>query len=152
MRVLQRVPHWQSDRAPARPCTGEATPPLGLVYMTGTRAVEFGTPERIDWHLDNWRRWMRSGKEVDGFASRSSGMSDGGTSKGFDEMAESEDRRCAKIVDAILDNLPAPQRIAIYVERGIMGRAFRFERVSYDQALELGKAALGRELARRGVW
>lgn len=120
--------------------------------MEGSTAVQFGTPERIEWHLWNWSRWMRSGQEVEGFASRSSGCSDGGTSKSFDEMVEAEDRRCAKAVDAVLDNLPAPQRIAIYVEQGIMGQAFRFERVTYAQALAQGKAALGRELARRGVW
>jgi hypothetical protein len=69
-------------------------------------------------------------------------------------MAEAEDRRCAKIVDAILDNLPPAERIAIFIERGIMGRVFRFVRLklTYEQALASGKAALGRELARRGVW
>jgi hypothetical protein len=118
----------------------------------GTCAVQFGTPDRIEFHLDNWRRWMRSGREVDGHARQSQGLSDGGTSKGFDEMAEAEDRRCAKVVDAILDNLPPVQRIAIYIERGIMGRVFTFVRVTYHQALTEGKAALGRELARRGVW
>lgn len=120
--------------------------------MQGHTAVQFGTPDRVEWHLENWRRWMRSGREVDGFSGRSSGCSDGGTSKGFDEMAETSDRRCATAVDAILDNLPAPQRIAIYVEQGIMGQAFRFERVTYAQALAQGKAALGRELSRRGIW
>lgn len=120
--------------------------------MVGSTAVQFGTPDRVEWHLDNWRRWMRSGQEVDGYGSRSSGCSDGGTSKGFDEMVESEDRRCAKVVDAILMNLPAPQRIAIYVERGLMKQVFRFERTTYELALAGGKAALGRELSRRGVW
>jgi len=118
----------------------------------GSTAVVFGTPDRVEWHLENWRRWMRSGQEVDSLPSRSSGVSDGGTSKGFDEMAEAEDRRCAKIVDAILDNLPPVERIAIYIERGVMGRVFKFVRVTYHQALSAGKAALGRELARRGVW
>jgi hypothetical protein len=120
--------------------------------MQGSRAVEFGTPERVEWHLDNWRRWMRSGQEVDGHARQSSGLSDGGTSKGFDEMAEAEDRRCAKVVDAILDYLPPHQRIAVYIERRIMLRVTRFEQANYDQNLKLAKAALGRELARRGVW
>lgn len=120
--------------------------------MQGSTAVKFGTPDRVEWQLENWRRWMRSGQEVDALPGRSSGVSDGGTSKGFDEMVEAEDRRCAKIVDSILDNLPPVQRIAIYTERGIMGRVFRFVRVTYHQALTEGKAALGRELARRGVW
>lgn len=120
--------------------------------LLGCCSVEFGTPERVEWHLENWRRWMRSGQVVDGFASRSSGTSDGGTSKGFDEMVEAEDRRCAKVVDAILDNLPPVERIAIYTAKGIMGRVFKFTRVSYTQALLSGKAALGRELSRRGVW
>jgi hypothetical protein len=131
---------------------------MGALAMTkedqprGSCAVTFGTPERIDWHLDNWSRWMRSGQEVDGHARESSGLSNGGTSKGFDEMVESEDRRCAQIVDAILDNLPPAHRISIYMERGIMGRVFTFVRMTYSQALAEGKAALGRELARRGVW
>ena len=115
-------------------------------------AVVFGTADRVEWHLDNWRRWMRSGQEVEGYARAAMGCSDGGTSKGFDEMVESEDRRCAKIVDAILTNLPAPHRMAIYMERRIMAKVFRFERMTYDQALKAGKDALGRELSRRGVW
>lgn len=123
-----------------------------VVSIIGSCAVDFGTPDRIEFHLENWRRWMRSGQEVDGFASRSSGTSDGGTSKGFDEMVEAEDRRCAKIVNAILHNLPPAQRIAIYQEQGITGRVFRFERTTYAAALSAGKAALGRELSRRGVW
>jgi len=120
--------------------------------MEGSCAVQFGSPERIDWHLRNWARWMRTGQEVDGHARESTVVSDGGTSRGFDEMVETEDRRCAKIVDAILDNLPPAERMAIYQEKGITGRVFRFERVSYPQALSDAKAALGRELSRRGVW
>lgn len=120
--------------------------------MKGSLAVVFGTPERVEFHLENWRRWMRSGQEVDSLPHASNGLSCGGTSKGFDEMVEAEDRRCAKIVNAILDNLPPVQRIAIYIERKIMGRVFKFVRVSYEQALADGKAALGRELSRRGVW
>lgn len=118
----------------------------------GNFAVEFGTEDRIEFHLENWRRWMRSGQEVYGFDHRACGMSDGGTSKGFDEMVEAEDRRCAKVVDAILDNLPPVERIAIYMYKGIMGRVFEFKRITYHQALIQGKAALGRELTRRGVW
>ena len=123
-----------------------------IASMPGHTAVNFGTPERVEFHLDNWRRWMRSGKEVDSLPGRSCGCSDGGTSRSFDDMVEAEDRRCAKIVDAILDNLPPVQRIAIYMERRIMGRVFEFKRITYHQALTEGKSALGRELARRGVW
>lgn len=123
-----------------------------LKKQVGSCAVQFGTPDRIDFHLWNWARWMRSGQEVDGFPGRAGVCSSGGTSKSFDEMAESEDQRCAKVVNVILDNLPPAQRISIYMERGIMGRVFRFERLTYEKALEFGKAALGRELSRRGVW
>jgi hypothetical protein len=120
--------------------------------MEGSTAVKFGTPERIEFHLTNWARWQRSGQQVQGHARESTGLSSGGTSKGFDEMVEAEDRRCAQIVDAILDNLPPVERIAIYIERRIMGRVFEFKRVTYYQALTAGKLALGRELSRRGVW
>lgn len=123
-----------------------------VMERLGSSSVEFGTPERVEWHLEVWRRWVRSGQEVQGHARESQCVSDGGTSKSFDEMVESEDRRCAQAVDAILDNLPATQRIAIYVERGVMAKVFRFERVAYAKALADGKAAVGRELARRGIW
>lgn len=123
-----------------------------VLAMTGSCAVKFGTPERVEWHLETWRRWMRSGQEVDALPGRSSGVSDGGTSKGFDEMVEAEDRRCARIVNVILDNLPPVERIAIYQYKGITGRVFKFVRVSYDEALKAGKLAVGRELSRRGVW
>jgi hypothetical protein len=83
---------------------------------------------------------------------RSSGMSDGGTSKGFDEMAEAEDRRCAKIVDVILDNLAPAQRIAVYIERRIMRQVSAFDTANYETNLKAAKAVIGRELARCGVW
>lgn len=122
------------------------------VAVAGSFAVEFGTADRIEFHLTNWARWQNSGQAVQGHQGKSTGLSSGGTSKGFDEMVEAEDRRCAQIVDAILDNLPPVERIAIYIERKIMGRVFEFKRVTYFQALQGGKAALGRELTRRGVW
>lgn len=118
----------------------------------GSLSVTFGTPERVDFHLSNWSRWLRTGQAVQGHAHSSSVVCGGATSKGFDEMAESSDRRCAVIVDTILQNLPAPQRIAIYTERGIVAAVFRFERTTYAEALAFGKLALGRELSRRGVW
>lgn len=120
--------------------------------MEGHGSVQFGTPDRVEWHLENWRRWMRSGQEVRGHATESLGLSSGGTSKGFDEMAEASDRRCAQIVNAVLDNLPPTDRIAIYIECKLMGRVFTFNRKTFHQALMDGKLALGRELSRRGVW
>ncbi len=123
-----------------------------VLAALGSCAVEFGTPDRIEFHLANWARWQRSGTAVDGHARESTGLSSGGTSKGFDEMVEAEDRRCAQVVDVILDNLPPVERMAIYMERKIMGRVFEFKRMTYHQALTAGKLALGRELARRGVW
>lgn len=125
---------------------------LAMRKEEGSGSVEFGTPARVEWHLENWRRWMRSGQEVDGMPGRSSGCSDGGTSRGFDEMVECEDRRCAKIVDVILDNLPPHQRIAVYIERRIMMRVTRFEQANYDANLKAAKGVIGRELSRRGVW
>jgi hypothetical protein len=124
----------------------------GGMTIAGTCSVQFGTSERVDWHLWNWARWMRSGQEVQGHARESQGLSSGGTSKGFDEMVETEDRRCAKAVNAILDNLPPTDRIAIYIEQRVMKPVFTFTRKTYQRALSDGKAALGRELNRRGIW
>ena len=125
---------------------------LDMAGPSNFYSAEFGTPDRVEFHLQIWAAWVRSGQEVDGHAHQSLGLSDGGTSKGFDEMVETEDRRCARVVDIILENLPAAHRIAIHIERGVVARVFRFGRLTYEEALSAGKEALGRELGRRGIW
>lgn len=123
-----------------------------VLTENGSTSVEFGGLDRVEWHLHNWARWMRTGQGVEGHAGRSAVLSTGGSSQSFDDMAEAEDRRCAKIVDAIIGDLPHPQRLAIYMDCGIARRVFRFARHTFDDALAAAKATLGRELAKRGVW
>lgn len=125
---------------------------LSMTAFSGTTAVRFGTPERVEWHLENWRRWMHSGRAVEGHATQALGLSNGGASESFDDMAEASDRRCAKAVNAVLDDLPHTQRIAVYMEQGIMGRVFRFARTTYHHELAAAKLAIGKGLAARGVW
>lgn len=125
---------------------------MNALAMKGSTSVQFGTPERVEYHLDNWRRWQRTGQEVDGFPGTTPGTVNWSIRSDVDGQLDAIARRNAQIVDTILDNLPPVQRIAVYIERGIMGRVFQFKRVTYHQALVGAKEAVGRELSRRGVW
>lgn len=111
-----------------------------------------GSPSRTLWHLDNWRRWMRSGSPVNGHPARSLVLSNGGASASFDDMAECEDRRCAKITDALISNLPPPQRLALHVHARLATMPRTLTAALYQQALDAALIALGRQLAIRGVW
>lgn len=116
---------------------------------TGTLAVEFGTVERVEWHLDNWRRWMRSGQEVDGYG-ESTGVSGGGASQHFDDMVEASDRRCAEIVNTVIEDLPGTQQASIH--HAYLAAVYRFGRHDYPAMLSAAKLKISAQLKARGVW
>lgn len=120
-----------------------------MMREQGSLAVEFGTPERVEWHLDNWRRWMRSGQDVDGYG-ESTVVSGGGASQHFDDMVEASDRRCAEIVNVIIDDLPMVQQMAIYHQ--YLARVYRAARHDLMLALTAAKAKIAAQLKSRGVW
>jgi hypothetical protein len=121
-----------------------------LMEAKGTLAVEFGTLERVEWHLDNWSRWMDSGRAVDGYDSSSSGVATGGNSQHFDDMVEASDRRCAQIVNTIIDDLPVGQQAAIY--HRYLAAVYRMNRNDLPAALAVAKLKIGASLKAKGVW
>lgn len=116
----------------------------------GSLSVEFGTPERVEWHLDNWSRWMDSGRGVEGFAHESSGVTGGGSSQHFDDMVEASDRRCAAIVNTIIDDLPSIQQMAIYHQ--YLAAVFHFGRADLPTLLDAARTKIGASLKAKGVW
>ena len=117
---------------------------------TGSTAAALGTPARVEWHLDNWRRWKRTGGHQGAYGHCAVGLSSGGNSQDFDDMAEQSDRRCAGIVDTLIDDLSPAQSCAIYAE--YLHSVFRFPRGNFDQLIDSAKVALGRGLAMKGVY
>lgn len=110
-----------------------------------------GMPEaRLEWHFDNWRRFMRKDDVTDGYPGKASGCVGGGYSQTFDDMVDAEDVRCARIVDALVSSLVAVERAAIHHE--YLYAVFRFPRGNFEQALYSGRLKVAGWLVARGVY
>ena len=115
----------------------------------GSISAQFGTPERVEWHLVNWAMWMRSGREGDGFG-ESTGVSSGGSSQHFEDMCDESDKRCAKITNTIIEDLGPGEQMAIH--HAYLHAVFRFQRGNLAELLAMAKIKVGIGLNKRGVW
>lgn len=111
--------------------------------------IEFGTPDRVEWHLANWQSWMHTGRSVDRLPRRSVAIGNSGSSS-FEDMTDASDVRCAMITDAIISDLPPAQACAVM--RRYLDSVYRFPRDNYADMLEKAKRQIGSKLAIRGVW
>jgi hypothetical protein len=105
---------------------------------------------RLEWHFDNWRRWMRKDSVTDGAPHKAAGCVGGGYSQSFDDMADASDIRCARILDALVSSLVPVERAAINHE--YLYAVWRSGRG--DLPLYLGSARLkiAKWLVERGVY
>lgn len=68
---------------------------------------------KVLYYLDIWRDYMKGNTTKLGYPSKAAGfMSSGVTS--FDDMHDEIDINSARTVDQVIDDLPKPQRDAIY--------------------------------------
>ena len=110
-----------------------------------------GMPEfRLEFHLDNWRRYMRSDVPVDGYPGRSAGCLGGGLSATFDELVDAADARCARAVDALMQGLGNSERAAI--NHVYLYAVFRFPRSNLRELLESGRLKVAKGLVSRGFY
>lgn len=121
-----------------------------MMRELGSLAVEFGTPERVEWHLDNWRCGMLAWEGAEGFPEQSALLTSGGSSQHFDDMVAASDLRCAAIVNTIIDDLPATQQAAVH--HTYLRAVYRFPRDNLGVLLLEAKVRIGRQLKARGVW
>lgn len=124
--------------------------PSQFAPTRGSVSVTFGAPERVEYHLQNWRDWKRSGTAVEGYRGTSTGMSDGGSSQHFDDLVEASDRRCALITETLIADLPVAQSSAVH--HAYLAAVFRFGRGELPALLDQARAKIGRGLAAKGVW
>ena len=112
--------------------------------------ASFGSPERVEWHLWNWSKWMRSGANKQAAPRESSGLTSGGASQNFDDMVEAVDRRVAATMNVIIDDLPPAQSAAVHHE--YLHSVYRFPRGNFAALLAEAKLGVGHGLAKKGVW
>lgn len=103
---------------------------------------------RLEWHFDNWRRWMRKDDVTDGAPGKACGCVGGGYSQSFDEMVDAADVRCARIMDALVNSLTTVERAAIYHE--YLYAVFRMR--DLRGTLVIARLKLARWLVVRGVY
>lgn len=105
---------------------------------------------RLEWHFDNWRRWMRKDTVTDGAPHTAAGCVGGGYSQSFDDMADASDVRCARVLDALVNSLNLLERAAIYHE--YLYAVFRHNRGQLALALSSARLKIAGWLVTRGVY
>lgn len=99
--------------------------------------------------LDVWREhmqaWSHPGRV--GFPSRSPVFATGGASESFDHLCEVADRHAGRVMEALIDGLPAIERAAL--NHRYLGTIWRFQ--GLDEALLSAKANLRRRMPSRGL-
>lgn len=107
------------------------------------------TEERVLWYLWNWEIYSLRHKSTangDGYPKRSLVLKVGDSSKTFEELCRTSDRRCARAVDAIVDGLPQDQKLAVQNVHLWTVYRIRDQAGSYEKA----KEAIGKWLKIRG--
>jgi len=118
----------------------EAIDRFAPIRLNGVLAL---AEHRVLWHLQNWANWQRTtGLEL-GVV-----MSDGvrGASD-FDGMCRDMDRSNARTTDAVISDLPAGQKAAIYHRH--LRAVFRFPRGNLYKLYTEAKLALALGLFRK---
>lgn len=105
--------------------------------------------ERVEFHLYNWARWMRSGSYaglgMPGRACAGMGISH---SADFDQLADIADRTAAKACDAVIRNLKPLEQKAIRC--AYLGEEWTSV-LQEGAVLVVAKEALKMGLDRRGI-
>lgn len=111
------------------------------------------TPEiapRLEWHLLNWRDYMRTGGTRGlGAPTSACGFVGGGYNNDFDSMCLEADSVAAKIMDALILSLTPVQQAA--VNHKYLRAVYRFPRGNLESEFLLACARLERGMAARGL-
>jgi len=104
---------------------------------------------RLDWHLDNWARYMRE-NDADELDCKIVDFWQVGGSD-FDTMADSMERRCAVAMDVIVSDLPIAERLAVHHRH--LHAVWRINRVgvTMEQVYERARLSVSDGLRRKGI-
>lgn len=105
--------------------------------------------ERLDWLLDNWADWMRSGRFARGLPTKSPGLRSVNGAD-FEQMVGDVDLKLARAIDAIIDSLPNNERLAILRVHGLTADVWRL-REPWDVLLPRARIQIRALMAKRRV-
>lgn len=122
--------------------------------MTDTIADEIRSQAftDLDWHLDNWARWMRWNDDRLGLPKKASGglQCYTGMDRDSDGANARLDAYLAEHADAAINALSITERAALYQAYG-MSAVWRFPRNNFDELYADARAKVRSTLLRRGV-
>lgn len=126
--------------------------PHGLAYRDLAKDDMIGgmSEGRLEWHFDNWRRYMRKDDVTDGYPGKAAGCVGGGYSQTFDDMADASDVRVARVLDALVSSLTPIERAAIYHQ--YLYAVFRPARERLEDILARARYRIATWLVARGVY
>lgn len=108
-------------------------------------------PDRLEFHLENWSRYMRSPGLMIWYKNKASGTVGGGYSQTFDELCDGADLACAEAVNAIINgDLTPAESCAVHHE--YLEAAYRFPREPIDVVLPRARQKIADGLERKGIW
>ena len=102
---------------------------------------------RLDWHLDNWARYMRE-QDVEELECKIVDIYQSGSAD-FDTMCDHMERRCAIAMEALVNDLPLPERIAVHHFH--LGAVWRMHRVKIEDVYLRARAGLSVGLRAKGI-
>jgi hypothetical protein len=110
---------------------------------------EFGTPERVEWHLSNWREWMRHPELHLDYPSKALGFATGGQFTHIEDWEAQVDAWVARTMDALINDLAPIEQAAIY--HRYLFSVYRFPREPHYIVLERAKRHIGVGLRHWGI-
>ena len=119
--------------------------------MVGSCSVEFGTLDRVEYHLVNWVRSHREYECVDGFPRTTPGTVNWSVKSDNEGMINRCDAHAAAIMEVIVnEELPPAECCAIH--HRYLHAVFRFPRENYVKLLEQAKTRIGAALSRKCIY
>ena len=106
--------------------------------------------ERLDWHLHNWRDWMRSGEHIQGYKHTAAGCVGGGHIGDFDDMVAKVDRKTAAIMDTLINDLPPTQACAVH--HRWLHSVWGFPRDNFDELYSAACESLLAGMSHKGLY
>lgn len=103
----------------------------------------------LDWHFQNWARWMGLDRMTRGYPSRACGCTSWGDSWDNDTAEARSERKQAACVNALIEGLKPSQRAAIH--HRYLHAVFQFTRDNYAQLLVEAREAVSKGLWSRGM-
>lgn len=130
---------------------GEPMNSVVAATFVGSCAAEFGTPDRVEYHLDNWRRSHLAYEEVRGFPSKTLGTVNWSVKSDNEGMINRCDAHAAAVMEVIVnEDLPPAECCAIH--HRYLHAVFRYPRANYVKLLEQAKLRIGLALSRKCIY